>query len=245
MQTSATSENNKQSITFNGPSKTEATVRSTGTAMVGGFSGSFSSDYCGATAQAGVGMVGFAFSAGGPVIDQSCVMLRVFERTQQAASSMASVNAAHAALLREASLEILGLIDPKVRNIFVQKGLLEAHKPIIEDLKNPIEDTKMRRLRDWFSNLFSRVEDRNKPIEAAKKPIENLSKSSAQGAGEVANPILSVPPIILNNDAEQNPAIEVQKFNQSEVIDPAIDSLVLNMAGSIDNINFAKESGKR
>ena len=124
----ASSTNNAQSINFNSQpaNHTTNTLETTVQPMVGGFSSSFSSDYCGATMQASAGAVGFGFSAGGPKIDGSCLMLRTFERTQQAASAIAPSDPTMAATLREASLEILGLIDPKVHDIFERKGLIEA-----------------------------------------------------------------------------------------------------------------------
>jgi hypothetical protein len=100
------------------------TAKTTGAAMLGGFSGSFSSDYCGAIAQAGVGGIGFSFGAGGPVIDNGCLMLRSFERIQQAASALGPSDPEGAALLRSASLEVLAEVDPRIRNIFVNKGLI-------------------------------------------------------------------------------------------------------------------------
>ena len=132
----ATSTNNAQSITFNStvPSNTTsninntgstyATVKSTVGPMMGGFSGSFSSDYCGATAQGSSGWLGFGFSFGMPKIDAGCLMLRTFERTQQAANAVSQIDPKQATILREASLEILALIDPGVQAIFERKGLI-------------------------------------------------------------------------------------------------------------------------
>ena len=96
------------------------TIRSTGNAVISGFAGSFSSDYCGGTAGIAVGGPGFAVSGGMPKIDQSCVMLRTFERVQQAAAADPS----NARELRSAALDILAEIDPKVREIFVRHGLV-------------------------------------------------------------------------------------------------------------------------
>ena len=127
----ASSTNNAQSINFNTQpaNHTTNTMETTVQPMMGGFSSSFSSDYCGATMQASAGAVGFGFSAGAPKIDGSCLMLRTFERTQQAASAIAPSDPFMAATLREASLEILGLIDPKVHEIFQRKGLIKS-KPV-------------------------------------------------------------------------------------------------------------------
>ena len=113
---------NAQSITYNSPNT--STIKSTGNATMSGFSGSFSGDYCGGTAGMAVGGVGFAVSGGGPKIDNSCVMLRTFERTQQAATAMAVVDPATAHVLRMASLEVLAETDPKVKEIFQKRGLI-------------------------------------------------------------------------------------------------------------------------
>ena len=100
------------------------TIRTTGNANLGGFSGSFSSDYCGATAQAGLGGIGFGVSGGMPKIDNACVMLRTFERTQQAASALSAIDPIGSEKLRRASLAILAEIDPKVKTIFEKAGLI-------------------------------------------------------------------------------------------------------------------------
>ena len=113
---------NAQSITYNSPNT--STIKSTGNATMSGFSGSFSGDYCGGTAGMAVGGVGFAVSGGGPKIDNSCVMLRTFERTQQAATAMAAVDPVTAQVLRMASLEVLAETDPKVKEIFQKRGLI-------------------------------------------------------------------------------------------------------------------------
>ena len=120
----ATSTNNAQSINFNTTPSNK--MKTTVQPMLGGFSGSFSSDYCGATMQASAGAVGFGFSAGGPKIDTACVMLRTFERTQQAAAAVYAIDPQQAIKLREAALEILGLVNPKVREIFEKKGLIQT-----------------------------------------------------------------------------------------------------------------------
>ena len=127
VETSAAAGNssNAQNINFNsspGPSTT--TIRTTGNANLGGFSGSFSSDYCGATAQAGLGGIGFGVSGGMPKIDNACVMLRTFERTQQAASALSAIDPIGSEKLRRASLAILAEIDPKVKTIFEKAGLI-------------------------------------------------------------------------------------------------------------------------
>ena len=130
---SANNNGNAQSITYNNPSGLNyggsytTTVRSTGTAIMGGFSGSFSGDYRGGTAQGALGLVGFSFGAGAPVIDSSCVLLRTYERTMQAAAS--TNDPIQAITIRSAALELLAEINPTVRDVFERKGLVMI-KPI-------------------------------------------------------------------------------------------------------------------
>lgn len=129
---------NTQGITFNSTGSSglnysgSYSVKSTGTAVLPGFSGSFSSDYCGATAGVAGGGMGFAFSAGAPIIDQACVMLRTFERSMQAAAAIQPVDATTSKELRSASLEILAEINPKVRAIFEKRNLIpKVEVPVV------------------------------------------------------------------------------------------------------------------
>lgn len=125
-----------QGITFNSPPDVHYsgsyTVRSTGNAVVSGFAGSFSSDYCGGTAGLAVGGPGFAVSGGAPKIDHGCTMLRSFERIQQAAAS----DPKHADQLRAAALEVLADIDPAVKTALMKHGLIEAEDPNVHTTDN-------------------------------------------------------------------------------------------------------------
>ena len=107
------------SLTYGG----SYSIRSTGAAMLPGFAGSFSSDYCGGTTGAAAAGVGFGLSFGVPKIDPSCVMLRTFERTMQAAASERDPERSTA--IRQAALEILSKIDPVVRDTFARHGLID------------------------------------------------------------------------------------------------------------------------
>jgi len=119
---------NNQNITFNSGSPLgKSTLVTTGSANLGGFSGSFSSDYCGSTVQAGVGGLGFGVSGGMARIDNTCVMLRTFERTQQAASALMQIDPVGSEKLRRASIAILAEIDPKIKLIYEKHGLLDAN----------------------------------------------------------------------------------------------------------------------
>ena len=117
---------NNQNINFNSGSPLgKSTLVTTGSANLGGFSGSFSSDYCGSTAQAAVGGLGFGLSGGMAKIDHTCVMLRTFERTQQAASALMQIDPAGSEKLRRASIAILAEIDPQIKLIYQKHGLLD------------------------------------------------------------------------------------------------------------------------
>jgi hypothetical protein len=104
------------------------TVRSTGAAVLPGFAGSFSSDYCGGTSGAAAAGVGFGLSFGAPKIDPSCVMLRTYERIMQAAATEKQPMRRES--LRLAALEVLTHIDPKIREIFDRLRLLNPEQPI-------------------------------------------------------------------------------------------------------------------
>jgi hypothetical protein len=119
---------NNQNINFNTASPLpKTTLVTTGSANLAGFSGSFSSDYCGSTVQAGVGGLGFGVSGGMARIDNTCVMLRTFERTQQAASALIQIDPIASEKLRRASIAILAEIDPKIKLIYEKHGLLDAN----------------------------------------------------------------------------------------------------------------------
>lgn len=118
----ATNAGNAQNLALNSYAPGSQTIRTTGNAVVSGFAGSFSSDYCGGTMGGSVGAPGVALAFGGPKIDQSCVMLRTFERVQQAAVA----DPVNARELRNAALDIMAEIDPKIRAIFVKRHLIEG-----------------------------------------------------------------------------------------------------------------------
>jgi hypothetical protein len=113
---------NAQQIVFNSSTPGTQTIKSTGQAVLSGFAGSFSSDYCGGTAGVAVGGPGFSVSGGAPKFDDTCRFLRTFERVQQAAAS----DPGNAAELRAAALEILAEVDPKVRIILTRHRLVKG-----------------------------------------------------------------------------------------------------------------------
>jgi hypothetical protein len=113
---------NAQQLVLNSSTPGTQTIRSTGQAVVSGFAGSFSSDYCGGTAGLAVGGPGFSVSGGAPKMDDTCRFLRTFERIQQAAAS----DPTNAAELHSAALDVLAEIDPKVRVILTRHHLLKG-----------------------------------------------------------------------------------------------------------------------
>ena len=175
----ANSTNNAQSITFNSasPNHTTATIESTANPSMGGFSGSFSSDYCGATMQASAGAVGFGFSAGGPKIDSSCVMLRTFERTQQAASSVAPADPMQASILRKSSLEILALIDPKVKEIFEKNGLIGNDSNIVKTQPKTVEGNVAKNIVPANVTAIALPEVKKDQNNTVEKKVEPNTKS--------------------------------------------------------------------
>lgn len=62
-------------------------VRTAPGTVLGGFSGSFSSDYCNGTAQAGASGLGWSLGAGKQVADKNCQKLRRVERFGQLAAT--------------------------------------------------------------------------------------------------------------------------------------------------------------
>lgn len=178
----ANSTNNAQSITFNSasPNHTKATIESTANPSMGGFSGSFSSDYCGATMQASAGAVGFGFSAGGPKIDSSCVMLRTFERTQQAAASVSPADPFQASVLRKSSLEILALIDPKVKEIFERNGLIGNDSNVTKAQPKAVEGNMAQMISPATSLI--KPDTTTTSVNSLVKPDTNKTSTSASSA---------------------------------------------------------------
>lgn len=82
---SSTNAGNAQDITFNQPGQVDYagryTVRNVPGIVLGGYSGSFSSDYCGGTSQIGGSIAGFGIGGGHPVMDPVCQGLRIVDRT--------------------------------------------------------------------------------------------------------------------------------------------------------------------
>ena len=193
---------NDQNITFNtAPPLSKTTVVTTGSANLAGFSGSFSSDYCGSTVQAGVGGLGFGVSGGMARIDNTCVMLRTFERTQQAASALIQIDPIASEKLRRASIAILAEIDPKIKLIYEKHGLLDANGiGMVGKLNDANANTKM--ISDVKPNNQLQVD--SIPIVSSK-----MSASHSQGKPNTEQQVELIPhvvsPVIPLNESSDNP----------------------------------------
>lgn len=108
-----------QDIAFNSPGK--QTIKSAPGHALGGFAGSFSSDYCFGTAQAGGSWLGGSIGGGAPVEGESCVILRGYERAQQGAAS--ETRPAIRDALKDASYGMLCEVNPKVKLAMQRSGL--------------------------------------------------------------------------------------------------------------------------
>lgn len=73
----------RQTVEYTGDYK----VRTAPGTVLGGFSGSFASDYCLGTAQAGASGLGWSLAGGKPVADPNCQKLRRVERFGQLAAT--------------------------------------------------------------------------------------------------------------------------------------------------------------
>lgn len=110
---------NQQGITFNSEERGSTTLRNTPGTILGGFSGSFSSDYCNGTGQAGISGPGFSIAGGGQVTDNACVLYRGVERTMQVSSTLRSFNPATSARLDQSAIDMLCSVpqlSPALRN---------------------------------------------------------------------------------------------------------------------------------
>lgn len=95
-------------------------VKTTPGVGIGSFSNSFSSDYCAGVVQAGGSWMGGSVVAGGPVDKVTCVLLRVYERTQQGAASEDRPSVKYA--LKDASYNILCEVHPTAKKAMQAQG---------------------------------------------------------------------------------------------------------------------------
>lgn len=110
------------------PGYDTTTLRNTPGVILGGFAGSFAQDYCGGTVQGGMGLAGFSIAGGGPKIDMHCVLLRTFERTMQAASTIAPRNGALAVKLQQAGIDMLCSVSDESRAALSAQGVCTEKK---------------------------------------------------------------------------------------------------------------------
>lgn len=105
------------------PANTEAKIRNVPGVSLGGFSGSFSSDYCGGTAQAGVSVPGFGISGGTAKFDNTCRVLRTAEKLGHLASQRATIDKSSAIKLLHAADILMCSAIPEARDALVIAGL--------------------------------------------------------------------------------------------------------------------------
>lgn len=124
---------NAQAITFNSDSSGTSTVRNVPSLGGNGFYGSFSPDNCMVSAGGTAVIAGFGGSVVTPVRDPQCSLLRTFERTQQAAATIAAQDPVTAAKLRQAATDMLCQVSDEARAALARQGLcsdLSAPAPI-------------------------------------------------------------------------------------------------------------------
>jgi hypothetical protein len=193
---------NNQNINFNSGSPLgKSTLVTTGSANLAGFSGSFSSDYCGSTVQAGVGGLGFGVSGGMARIDNTCVMLRTFERTQQAASALIQIDPIASEKLRRASIAILAEIDPKIKLIYEKHGLLDANGiGLVGKLNDANANTKV--ISDVKPNIQLQVDS---IANVSSKMSASQSQGKPNNEQQVEVIPLVFPSVIPSNESFENP----------------------------------------
>lgn len=117
----STADNRGNSLQNNFEAPGKQTIKSAPGHALGGFAGSFSSDYCFGTAQAGGSWLGGSIGGGAPVEGESCVILRGYERAQQGAAS--ETRPAIRDALKDASYGMLCEVNPKVKLAMQRSGL--------------------------------------------------------------------------------------------------------------------------
>lgn len=109
----------QQTVTYDGDYK----VRSAPGTVLGGFSGSFSSDYCAGTAQVGASWLGGSIGAGKQVADENCRALRRVERFGQLAASVGVDSPVGKKLVNMATFELC-TTNPKTTEACKKLGLV-------------------------------------------------------------------------------------------------------------------------
>lgn len=114
---------NAQNIHFNGQTPDKQTLKVAPSLGGNSYYGSFSSDNCMVSAGGSLSTIIGGGSVVAPVRDQQCALLRVFERTQQAAASINDVDPNTAARLRQASTDMLCQVSDEAKIALQNQGL--------------------------------------------------------------------------------------------------------------------------
>lgn len=119
----ATNAGNDQRITFNSSADGTTTLRTTPSMGGNSFYGSFSTDNCANSAGGTIAVPMVGFSGVGPVREEQCAMLRVYERTQQGAAVEQNINPERAVKFRQAASDILCMVSEKGYKAMANQGL--------------------------------------------------------------------------------------------------------------------------
>ncbi|NYT38914.1 hypothetical protein ERD78_18645 [Allopusillimonas soli] len=114
---------NAQNITFQSSGSGTQTIKSAPQMGSLGLFGSFSSDNCMVSAGGGVSIIGVGVQGATPVRDEQCAILRGFERTMQAASTVYAVNPALSAKLQQAAIDTLCSLNETVGAALRHQGV--------------------------------------------------------------------------------------------------------------------------
>lgn len=144
--TSASNEGVSLANTFNTnvPTDTKSTVKYSGfygsntSVGLGSFSNSFSSDYCGGSAQAGISIPYITGAFGQPVLGEpgvGCLLLRGYERTMQGSTAFGNAAAAARAAKDEETAKQLAAMSVKLANGGINI-LCSLHETIREAYKD-------------------------------------------------------------------------------------------------------------
>lgn len=119
----ATNAGNAQSIHFNSSQDGTTTLKAAPSMGGNSFYGSFSSDNCMVSGGGTVSTIIGGASVVTPIRDPQCSLLRVYERTQQAASSVANIDPVTSKKLRQAAVDMLCQVSDEAKKALVNQGL--------------------------------------------------------------------------------------------------------------------------
>ncbi|CAH1655046.1 exported hypothetical protein [Hyphomicrobiales bacterium] len=112
-----------QGIAFNSDASGEQKIKNVPSLGGNGFFGSFSPDNCMVSGGGTAVIAGFGGSVVTPIRDPQCSLLRTFERTQQAAATVAAADPALAYRLRQAATDMLCMVSDEARAALAHQGL--------------------------------------------------------------------------------------------------------------------------